>query len=56
LEVPHPRWQERLFVLVPLADLVHHLDTWNIPDLIRLFPVEQLEEVKEVLDERCAYQ
>lgn len=29
LQIPHPRWSERLFVVAPLADLVTHL---NIPD------------------------
>ena len=29
LEIPHPRWSERLFVLVPLSDLTHEL---YVPD------------------------
>ena len=36
LEIPHPRWRERLFVLQPLADLVDRLLIPGIAELISL--------------------
>lgn len=45
LEVPHPRWKERLFVVTPLADLTSHL---LIPDPINL-GVSFLFDVREYL-------
>lgn len=43
LEIPHPRWKERLFVLMPLADLINEvsfegpkgLEHFIISDLIK---------------------
>jgi 2-amino-4-hydroxy-6-hydroxymethyldihydropteridine diphosphokinase len=40
LEIPHPSWMERLFVLIPLSDLVRRL---MIPDPL-------LKEGKRVVD------
>lgn len=41
LDVPHPRWRERLFVLTPLADLT---DEINIPGLLK--PIDLKKELK----------
>lgn len=54
LEIPHPRWSERLFVVAPLADLEEHL---LIPDLkkpnsIVLFDVRKyLQNFPNIHDE-----
>lgn len=52
LSIPHLHWKDRLFVLVPLLDLLNEVQvedkTWNIKQMIEGFPSA---EVKEVYDE-----
>lgn len=55
LLIPHAHWKERLFVLIPLLDLVKEIQVgdkiWNIKQMIEGFP---LVEVKEVYYEACS--
>lgn len=55
LFIPHVRWKERLFVLIPLLDLMEEVQvgdaTWNIKQMIEGFPPL---EVKEVYHETCS--
>ena len=63
LQVPHPRWKERLFDLTPLADLVDELDVpsldkkelvrVNLPQLLREFP-NMHQETVSFLQEKIA--
>lgn len=49
LSIPHSHWKERLFVLVPLLDLVKEVrvedKTWNIKQMIEGFPPVEVKEV-----------
>ncbi|MBS4169249.1 2-amino-4-hydroxy-6-hydroxymethyldihydropteridine diphosphokinase [Parachlamydia sp. AcF125] len=62
LQVPHPRWRERLFVLAPLADLVEELEVplkdgkgirVNLRHLLHAFPNIH-EETVSLLQEKIA--
>lgn len=58
LQVPHPRWRERLFVLTPLSDLVDELDVpsshgierLNLNQVIQKFSNIHQETVSLLLD------
>lgn len=51
LEIPHPRWSERLFVLIPLADLVTELDIPSSQGIIRINIHQLLKEFANIHNE-----
>lgn len=42
LEIPHPNWMNRLFVLVPLSDLVHEIKVFNDKNILQVFVLKDL--------------
>lgn len=52
MRVPHPRWKERLFVLIPLSDLLGKVEvdgeTFRMGELIAEFPKEEVEKIKVI--------
>lgn len=53
LEIPHPRWKERLFVLAPLADLTQEIkiqglkgtESYILQNLIDSLAIQSLQEI-----------
>lgn len=49
LQVPHPRWNQRLFVMIPLLDLTEEVpcsgESFNLREYVKTFPNTNLETV-----------
>ncbi len=56
LEIPHPRWQERMFVLVPLFDLVPSISIPMEGGMVRMDIHSLLQSFKNLNNESVSLQ
>jgi 2-amino-4-hydroxy-6-hydroxymethyldihydropteridine diphosphokinase len=55
LEVPHPRWRGRLFVLKPLAELVTRLPVPNASGTVEIIDIQKLiQEIEQYEKSACS--
>lgn len=55
VEVPHPHWQERLFVLQPLSDLAEEISLEGVDSRLEIFRIRDLiANFKNVNNEKVA--